>query len=170
MLPDDAPVDSDAGPPTSSTPSAHSDGSTRPRGASRGFRKIMMYRWSIGFGNTPAAHGSRLAMSTRYPVSLASRARRARACLWTCSRVSNSIQRTPVTRVALRHPRILSLLSRLLYPEKRTWQSPTWQCNASPRVSRKHHGHAHRPQAARATYPLKSLTGATVQYGTLVHS
>ena len=65
----------------SSTPSARSDGSTRPRGASRGFRRIMMYRWSIGFGNTPAAHGSRLAMSNRYPVSLASRARRARARL-----------------------------------------------------------------------------------------
>ena len=83
MLPDDAPVDSDAGPPTSSTPSAHSDGSTRPRGASRGFRKTMMHRWVFGFGITPAAHGSRLAMSTRYPVSLASRARRARA--WVAS-------------------------------------------------------------------------------------
>ena len=41
----------------------------------------MMHRWSIGIDSTPAAHGSWFAMSTRYPVSLASRARRARAWL-----------------------------------------------------------------------------------------
>ena len=64
MRPDDAPVDSDVGQPTSSTPSARSDGSTRSRGPSRGFRNIMMHRWSIGLGITPAAHGSRLAMLT----------------------------------------------------------------------------------------------------------
>ena len=89
MLPDDAPVDSDAGPPTSSTPSAHSDGSTRPRGASRGFRKIMMYRWSIGFGNTPAAHGSRLAMSLLATLFIVSR-RASASRTWMLKRLSQT--------------------------------------------------------------------------------